>query len=277
MSRMVWFVIVGALFLSNCGNDNTSTEGEGDTDSTLDTTHRIDSASFVDSGSDGDSDADMDTDADTGADADTDADADSGLDSDSDSATCADRTTCGGDVIGTWTVVSSCLTLSGQVNVGELGIGCASVTAEGTLQVSGMFTANPDGSYLDELSCTGEEQLLFVPECFFMSEVVIDCYRMEYPVTALAEFEGLEYASVECEGESAHAPECTCMGMVDRNGKSEHGTYTVSDGVVTTSGGLVFSYCVTGDTMMMTPHKWSSDTSVTITGTVVLQRGMKGT
>jgi hypothetical protein len=246
-TSFLWMALLLSIF--GCGGSGGSNGADDAGD---------DSASGDLSGGDSDDDSDRDSDNDS--------------DGDSDVDSCSDVTACGGDVVGDWTAVSSCLTLSGQLDVSGMGANCAYAPVEGTLLVTGTWTANADGSCLEDLSCSGEEQLTFAPECFRMSEAIIDCYRLEQPVMGIGYFEGLEYSSVGCEGESAYEPECTCAGVVDRDGDSASGTYTASDGVVTTSGGLAFSYCVTGDTMIMTPRKWSSDTSVTITGTVVLKR-----
>ncbi len=211
-----------------------------------------------------------DTDSTAGEEADSASGADG--DSDSDGASCSDLIPCGGDVVGTWTAVSSCLAVSGAVSGTDVGLTCPSLPITGSLRVTGTWTADTDGTSLDGLSCSGELQLTLAPECFFMSEARIACNRLNPLVTGMFYNEGLEFASVSCEGETAFTPECNCTGAVDRALAPGRDTYTASDSVITTSGGLTFSYCVTGDTMTLTPLMWSPDTSMTTTGTVVLRR-----
>ena len=56
-------------------------------------------------------------------------------------ASCPNVTACGGDVVGTWTVTSSCLKVSGNLDPSLVGAGCASAPVTGDLQVSGTWTA----------------------------------------------------------------------------------------------------------------------------------------
>src|SRR5512142_813103 len=62
---------------------------------------------------------------------------------------CSSVTPCGGDVVGTWNVSSSCLTISGDYDVSMGQFGCKSVPATGSLQTTGTFIANGDGTYTD--------------------------------------------------------------------------------------------------------------------------------
>src|SRR3954451_5746556 len=65
-------------------------------------------------------------------------------------APCPSVTACGGDVVGTWTVSSSCLTVSGALDLSLVGAGCPTAPVAGTLAVTVTFTANADGTYLDD-------------------------------------------------------------------------------------------------------------------------------
>jgi hypothetical protein len=187
-------------------------------------------------------------------------------------ASCSNGEPCGGDVVGTWTVMSSCLALSGEIDAAPMGIPCSSLPVTGTLEVSGTWTANADGTYADDLSWSGIEQLTVPAECGAAGATPVTCDRLVTSLMGLGYYEGLEYASLGCEGEYLYDYGCSCLGVVEQNQDSEGGTYSVSADVVTTSGGLEFSYCVAGNTMIMTPLAWSPDTSMTPTGTVVLQR-----
>jgi hypothetical protein len=66
---------------------------------------------------------------------------------------------CGGDLVGTWTVTPSCLSVSGELNLSLFGAGCPSVAATGFLEVTGTWTANSDGTYSDDTITSGDEHL----------------------------------------------------------------------------------------------------------------------
>src|SRR3954467_4012810 len=50
---------------------------------------------------------------------------------------CSNVTACGGDVVGAWTVSSSCLQVAGQLDLSGTSVGCASAPATGELHVTG--------------------------------------------------------------------------------------------------------------------------------------------
>src|SRR3954471_222743 len=62
-------------------------------------------------------------------------------------ASCPNGTACGGNVIGSWTVSSSCLSVTGELNPALAGAGCPSAPVTGSLEVTGTFTVNADGTY----------------------------------------------------------------------------------------------------------------------------------
>jgi len=65
--------------------------------------------------------------------------------------TCPDVASCGGSVVGTWTVSSSsCLALTGDLDGSYLSLGCPKVPVTGTLTTTGTFTANADGTYIED-------------------------------------------------------------------------------------------------------------------------------
>ncbi len=188
-------------------------------------------------------------------------------------ASCSDVEPCGGDVVGTWIVVSSCLAVTGELDVSGLGLACTSVAVSGSLQVTGTWTANTDGTHTDGLTWLGEQQLDMEPQCFQNTNAPPDiCARVGGALPVLGEVEGLAYSSLGCEGAAPTESGCTCMGTVEQDQNSEVGTFTATAGVVTTSGGLEFSYCRSGNTLVMTPLRWSPDTSMTPTGTVLFQQ-----
>ena len=93
-------------------------------------------------------------------------------------ASCPNVTACGGNVAGTWTVKSSCLTVNGSVQAAWLGLDpttCTSVGISGSLSVSGTFTANANGTYTDGTTTTGSPVLNLAPGCLTLSGTKVDC------------------------------------------------------------------------------------------------------
>jgi len=192
-------------------------------------------------------------------------------------ATCSNVTPCGGDVVGTWDVTSSCLTVSGDMNMSSFGLGCTSAPVTGSLQVAGTWTADADGTYSDNTTTTGEEQIDLPGECLSVSGTCTTCSRISAPLSSVG------FASVSCVDNPNGSPSecgtgCTCSATVDQAGglgvaptfPSASGTYTVAGGTLTiTEGEQEYSYCVSGNTLTMTPQ--SGDRTGTLTGTVVLQ------
>jgi hypothetical protein len=78
---------------------------------------------------------------------------------------CPNVTACGGNLVGTWTVTSSCLNVTGNLDLALVGAGCPSAPVTGSLQVTGTWTANADGTYSDDTLTSGSEQFTLGPSC----------------------------------------------------------------------------------------------------------------
>ena len=184
-------------------------------------------------------------------------------------ASCANVVPCGGDVVGTWTVTSSCLRVTGQLDMSMLSLGCASASVTGALQVTGTWTAKADGTYSDNTTTSGNEQIILPASCLTVSGTAITCQGFTSLLAALG------YEAVSCTGVAGGG--CTCSASVAQTGGTglvsidaqTSGTYKASGNVVTTDGVARYSYCVSGNRMTWTPQS----TSPTTTGTVVFQQG----
>jgi hypothetical protein len=186
---------------------------------------------------------------------------------------CTTATPCGGDIVGTWTVASSCVRLSGELDLTPLGMGCTSAPVTGSLQVSGTLTASSDGSSLsDNTLTTGSMQFTLAPPCMEISGTQVTCDNIGVVFPAVG------FSSATCT--SAAGGGCNCTGTVKQNGAmgalSEspftHGTYSTLGNLVKTSDGTSsekYSYCVSGNTLTVTPET----TNPTATGTIVLKSG----
>ncbi|MEO8919197.1 MAG: arabinofuranosidase catalytic domain-containing protein [Polyangiaceae bacterium] len=167
-------------------------------------------------------------------------------------------------------MTSSCLRVSGQLDLSGTSVGCASAPATGALQVSGTWTAKADGTYSDNTTTSGNVQFSLAPECLMLSGTTTSCDRLAGVLK-----DALGYASLSCT--AATGGGCTCAGGVQQTGgpglvafePPTSANYTAS-GTVLTMGGSVaatqYSYCVAGDQFTLTPQ------SPTLTGTIVLQK-----
>jgi hypothetical protein len=188
---------------------------------------------------------------------------------------CSNVTPCGGGVVGTWTVTSSCLTVSGQLDLTLAGLNCPAAAITGSLHVSGTWTGNADGTYSDNTTTTGTEQFALASACLFLSGTTTTCDGISGPLQG-----GLGFKSVNCT--TASSGGCTCTATVEQSGgvglvsvvASGSGNFESSGKTVTIDTSSHYSYCVSGSKMTWTPQP----ASPTTTGTVVFQAsGTSGT
>jgi len=184
---------------------------------------------------------------------------------------CRTVTPCGGNVVGTWTVASSCLTVGGGLDLTMLGIGCTFAPVAGSLQVSGTFTAKSDGSFVDNTTTTGSEQFTLAPSCLLVSGTTVTCDNIGVIFPAIG------FASATCT--STGGGFCDCTGTVNQNGgiglvdwnAATTGNYSTSSSVLKTTDGRsswLYSYCASGNTLTMTPETMSPTTA----GKIELQK-----
>ncbi|HVY41314.1 MAG TPA: hypothetical protein VHM31_25435, partial [Polyangia bacterium] len=183
---------------------------------------------------------------------------------------CSSVSPCAGSVTGTWTVASSCLTVSGQLDPsGFFGATCPSLPVTGSLTVSGTWTAKGDGTYADDTTTSGTEQLTLAPGCLQYSGTTLTCDQAAGAVQAMG------YSAVTCT--SAAAGGCSCSATVDQHGglgwlsgaPETTGTFTTASGTVTLDGMNAYDSCVSGGKLTLTPKTDHPTTS----GSVVFQVG----
>jgi len=182
---------------------------------------------------------------------------------------CSSGVPCGGDVVGTWTVTSSCLSVGGELDLQLVGTGCRYAPIAGSLEVTGMWTARADGTYTDGTTTTGEERLTLARSCLVISSTPVTCEG------AAGIIKNLGYSSLVCT--PAADGGCSCVGSINQRGglglvspaASTSGNTMIAGNVVTLSGDAGdthYSSCVTNDTLTLSP------TSTTVTGTIVLRK-----
>ena len=181
---------------------------------------------------------------------------------------CPDVTACGGSVIGTWNVTSSCLALSGDMDVSLASLGCKTVPVTGSLQVTGTWIANSNGTYSDNTVTSGSVTFPLAAACLSVSSVNVACDKAAGAITALG------WATATCSNDSSG--HCNCSATANQTGgvgvvspwAMTSGNYTTSGSSLETDATVDYSYCVPGNTLTVTPKP----TILPISGTVVFQK-----
>lgn len=188
-------------------------------------------------------------------------------------ADCDNVTPCGGDIVGTWVAAGSCLPVSGMADMTGFGLGCTTAPVTGMLAVSGTWTANPDGTFMDQTTTSGDSQIELPPACLNVSGTTTTCDRLGGALQALG------YSLVTCI-DATSGGGCTCTATADQTGglamvafgPPQSGTYMTANNVMTTSANSTteYAYCVTGNTMVVTPQ--TTGKTGTLAGTIVLMK-----
>jgi len=191
-------------------------------------------------------------------------------------AACTNVTPCGGNVVGTWTVASSCLKVGGVVDMKDFGLGCTEAPVTGTLNVTGTWTANADGTVADNTTTTGTQQIELPHACLSISGTVTTCDRVGGP------FQGMGYDTVDCVDNAATGG-CSCTATVNQAGSiaqvsqnyTTTGKYTIAGNVLTVadSGGneAPYQFC-SATTLTLTPQTSTAIATGTVTGSIVLHK-----
>lgn len=184
-------------------------------------------------------------------------------------ANCSNAPACGGDVVGAWTVESSCLQLSGDADVTSIGLGCSSIPVTGHLEVTGTWTAYANGTYSDETVTTGEAALAMEASCRSISGTVVRCNQMGDALEIMG------YTSVTCTDVAGGG--CACDAVIEQHGgmgvlsiiPATDGEYTLAGNVLTTvsDAPAEYAYCASGTALSMHPL---TSTAGTVTGTIEL-------
>jgi hypothetical protein len=182
--------------------------------------------------------------------------------------TCSNVEPCGGDIVGTWKVTSSCLT----VDLSEMasGFDCegAKVSAS-DFKITGDVTYRADMTFTRNLTGSVNAVLTLPAACLTVEGITLTCAQAQQVLQGSA---GDGYSSVTCTGSST----CTCTFVGLPQTMAATGTYTTTGaGVLTeTDQGEApesTNYCVKGSTLSIS-EAGAMAGDPTITGTVTLTR-----
>jgi hypothetical protein len=175
--------------------------------------------------------------------------------------------------VGTWDVTSSCLSLTGDMDVTLASLGCKTVPVSGSLHVTGSWTAKSDGTYVDNTVTTGSVTFPLSPACLSVSSVQISCSKGGGAIQPL----GWSSATT-CANDSSG--QCICTAVANQTGglgvispwAMTSGDYTTSGSGLNADGMVDYSFCTSGSNLTVIPKQ----TILPISGTIVLHNTSSG-
>jgi hypothetical protein len=180
--------------------------------------------------------------------------------------TCANSAACGGDLVGTWTIASSCV----SVSLSTFDSQCPSAAASSSnLQASGTFTYNADMTYSKSAALSGSAVVTLPASCLTIQDVTVTCAQINQVFLATP----IPGMTLNCTGSSS----CTCTETFTNTTSALSGTFTTTTGGLVTetaSDGAVNTsdFCVKGTTLTQSPHGSSMMMGQSVSGTITLTK-----
>jgi hypothetical protein len=171
---------------------------------------------------------------------------------------------CGGNIVGDWQIVSSCVKSSGTVNLS----GCTSpATVSASLTVTGTASFRSDLTYTTTDQISGSETIGYPAACLTVQGVTITCDQLSQSFSAGGTTSGA------CTAAPGGA--CNCNVTLAAQASGETGTYSTSGGTLTTtptgSTSGTSGYCVQGNRLDNTPPPGMMS-GLTTSGDITLMR-----
>jgi hypothetical protein len=180
--------------------------------------------------------------------------------------TCGNSTPCGGNIVGKWTVSSSCV----SVTASAFDSTCPTATVTSSkLQVSGTFTYNADMTYTSSGTVSGSVVATIPASCLVIQGVTVTCAQINQVFQA----DPMPGVTLNCTGSSS----CTCTETFTGTASAETGTFTTTAaGLLTTTSSddtvTESDYCLKGATLVESPHAGSTMMGQSVTGTITLTK-----
>ena len=183
------------------------------------------------------------------------------------SGNCGKVAPCGGNIVGNWTVVDTCLTLTGAVPASPLGDNCPTATFDPpAIDFSGNISYSADMTYSGTLTLSGSMALNIPQSCQTISGVTFTCAQFDQLFKdQLAQNPDPSIQSVSCSGSSG----CKCTFVLPSETMTTSGTYTTSGNNLIEDGTSTSAYCVQGSELHISP---STMDGMDVTGAVVLKK-----
>ena len=182
------------------------------------------------------------------------------------SGTCSNSAGCGGNIVGTWKIESSCV----SVNPEAMMSGTCTGTSEDTsgLKISGSVTYAADMTYTSNTTVSGSAKVTLPAACLMQNGITLTCDQLSQALAGQPMMMGATAGS--CTATSGGG--CSCKVTITSQSNSATGTYTTTgSGALTqtpnTGTTETDAYCVRGSTLTISP---SSDS--TSKGTLTLSK-----
>ena len=183
-------------------------------------------------------------------------------------STCSNAAACGGNIVGSWTITSSCISIDASNMVPEMDCPGATGTAEG-FKVTGAVSYAADLTYTANTTASGTIVVKLPAACLTQQGFTLTCAQVQQSLQA--NLSGSDYSSATCSGSS----DCTCKLGLSPQASASSGTYT------TTAAGLLTEvetggepsqsdYCVNGSTLTLSPHTMAGMDG--LSGTITLAK-----
>jgi hypothetical protein len=164
--------------------------------------------------------------------------------------TCANGSACGGNIVGTWKIVSSCLSSSGS------DPSCPTATSDTSgLKIDGTVTYDAAMTYNTAMTLSGTVKSTLPASCLMDNGMTITCAQLGAAFMAGAQDPDFPFSAASCTGSSS----CTCTLTYKPISVNDMGTYITAGGLLTetdSSGDATQSdFCVLGSKLTESPHK----------------------
>ncbi len=174
--------------------------------------------------------------------------------------TCSNSAGCGGNIVGTWKITSSCVT----VDLGDaMNAECPGETTNSSgLKASGTVTYAADMTYTSSFTVTGNITLTLPASCLKRNNITLTCAQLTESLQSQ-----MMMGAGSCS--TASGGGCSCKFPITGEPNSETGTYTTTgSGSLTqtqsTGETETDTYCVKGSTLTISPTN-NATTSGTLT------------
>jgi hypothetical protein len=180
--------------------------------------------------------------------------------------TCGSSAACGGNIVGTWTISSSCVSVSLSMFQSE----CPGATASSSnVHVSGTYIYNADMTYSKNGASSGSAVVTIPASCLTTQGVTVTCAQ----INQMFQADPIPGVTLDCTGSST----CTCTETFTNTTSVVSGTYTAtaaglltetdSDATVTAS-----DFCVKGTTLTESPQAGSQMMGQSVSGTITFTK-----
>jgi hypothetical protein len=194
----------------------------------------------------------------------------SGCGGDDSGGTCGEASKCGGDIVGSWKITSTCLTLDAAPMMPSMGCDGATFAAD-DIAATGGVTYRPDQTYTATVTMTGNMAISLPASCLAQGGITLTCAQVEESLKGQSS-PAVGFASSSCK--AANGGGCACTVPLTATTTNTEGTYSTSGGVVTqTPNGNApedSNYCVQGSTLTLSP---ADDSTSTTQGSIALTKG----